>query len=247
MDDNDRREFSESLERFTELPMLCLAIAFVPIVIVPWAFELSAAWDAAFNAASWIIWAAFAAELVAKTYFAPQRLVYLRRHWFDVLIVALPFARPLRIARSARLLRVGRLARVMSAAFRASHSLRALLEQHGLHYMLAVSMFLVVACAGAVTIIERDAGGNIQNFGDGLWWAATTVTTVGYGDRYPVTVEGRAIATFLMILGISLFSFITANIAAFLSKQNDADEPSLQELRERLRRIEELIRSRQPS
>ena len=71
----------------------------------------------------------------------------------------------------------------------------------------------------------------------------TTVTTVGYGDRFPVTAEGRAIATFVMLLGISLFSFVTANIAAFLSRQTRADEPTLQEVMEQLLRLEELIQA----
>jgi voltage-gated potassium channel len=106
---------------------------------------------------------------------------------------------------------------------------------------------LVIACAAAITLFERhQADSNIRNFGDGLWWAATTVTTVGYGDRFPVTTEGRAIATFLMLLGISLFSFITANVAAFLSKQNQPDGPTIEDLMEQLQRLEALIREKQP-
>jgi voltage-gated potassium channel len=94
--------------------------------------------------------------------------------------------------------------------------------------------------AAAITLFERhEADINIKNFGDGIWWAATTVTTVGYGDRFPVTAEGRAIATFLMALGISLFSFITANVAAFLSKQGSSDEPTLSELKEHIQRLED--------
>ena len=115
MNTNKRQQFFEGFERATELPMLCLAIAFIPVLIIPWVFGLSPAWDSAFEAANWAIWVVFAFELVVKVYLAPQRLAYLRGHWFDVVIVVLPFARPLRIARSARVLRVARLARVVSA------------------------------------------------------------------------------------------------------------------------------------
>jgi len=243
--DKRRMTLAEAFERYTEFPMLCLALAFVPVLIVPWLFDLPPAWDLAFTAADGMIWAAFALELVIKTYLAPSRRSYLRQHWFDVIIVTVPFLRPLRIAQSARLLRAGKALRVTGIAARSAHSLRAVLQEHGLHYILAVGILLVIASAGAVTIVERESGGNIQNFGDGLWWAITTVTTVGYGDRFPVTAEGRAIAAFLMLLGISLFSFITANIAAFLSKQNNADGPTLQAIEEHLQRLEALIREQQ--
>lgn len=240
-----RTELAEAFDRYTEFPMLCLALAFIPVLIVPWLFDLPAAWGVAFNTANGMIWATFALELVIKTYLAPRRVAYLRRHWFDIIVVTVPFLRPLRIAQSARVLRAGRSLRVAGIAARSAHSLRAVLEEHGLHYVLAVGILLVVASAGAVTVVERESGGNIHNFGDGLWWAVTTVTTVGYGDRFPVTAEGRAIAAFLMLLGISLFSFITANIAAFLSKQNAEDGPTLQELKQQLDRLEALVRENQ--
>jgi voltage-gated potassium channel len=65
-----------------------------------------------------------------------------------------------------------------------------------------------------MTIFERDAdGSNIKNFGDGIWWAFVSVTTVGYGDKYPVTTSGRFLAVALLVLGISLLATITASVA----------------------------------
>lgn len=243
--DQRRSELAEAFQRYSEFPMLCLALAFIPVLIVPWFFDLSPSWSAAFNTANGLIWAAFALELVIKVYLAPSRARYVTQHWFDVIIVVIPFLRPLRIAQSARILRAGRAMRLTSIAARSAHSLRELLAEHGLHYVLAVGVLLVVASAAGVTIVERGEGGNIQNFGDGLWWAVTTVTTVGYGDRFPVSAEGRAIAAFLMLLGISLFSFVTANIAAFLAKQNTDDSPTLSDLKQQLDRLETLIRESQ--
>lgn len=66
-----------------------------------------------------------------------------------------------------------------------------------------------------VTAFENGADGSITDFDDALWWAIVTITTVGYGDKYPVTPEGRAVAVFLMIIGITLFSMLTAGIAAY--------------------------------
>ena len=82
---------------------------------------------------------------------------------------------------------------------------------------------------GAVAALdaEQDApGANITSIGDALWWAATTVTTVGYGDRYPVNTTGRVIAVTLMIVGIALVGAITASIAAWFVSSLDADRRS---------------------
>jgi voltage-gated potassium channel len=91
-----------------------------------------------------------------------------------------------------------------------------------------------------VYAFERNADeGSIHDFGTALWWGVTTITTVGYGDTFPVTNEGRAIAVFLMILGISLFGFLTANIAAFMVSQNET--VSLDDLDRKLDRLEQQI------
>jgi len=180
----------------------------------------------------------FALELGTKTYLAPARGRYLRQHWFDAVIVAVPFLRPLRIARSARALRALRVLRVVSFTARATHSARAVLVEHGLQYVLLVGMIFVPVSAGVVTLFERGGEGTIQGFDDGLWWAATTITTVGYGDKFPVTPEGRGIAVLLMFVGISLFSLITANVAAFLVKPAEGKETTMTDVLEQLRRLE---------
>jgi voltage-gated potassium channel len=64
---------------------------------------------------------------------------------------------------------------------------------------------------------------NIKSFGDGFWWAITTVTTVGYGDRFPISTEGRFIAFFLMLLGISLLGVLTATVAAWFVRMSQED------------------------
>ena len=82
--------------------------------------------------------------------------------------------------------------------------------------LLVITLFLGYISAIQITMIEREqSGANILNFWDGLWWAFTTITTVGYGDKYPISGEGRILAVFLMVLGISLLGVVTATIAAW--------------------------------
>ncbi len=250
MDIERRRLASASVDRLTELPMLALSVAMVPLILAPFLFDLSGGLEDAFFMADWAIWAVFALELSVKTYLAPTRTEYLKRHWFDVMIVVLPFLRPLRIVRSARALRALRATRLVSFVARATHSTREVLAEHGLQYVLAVGGLVVLAAAGLVTLFERDAGGSINNFGDGLWWAVTTITTVGYGDKVPVTAEGRGIAIFVMLVGITLFGLITANIAAFFVKPiQEKETATLDDVLEQLRKLEakvEALQSAEP-
>jgi voltage-gated potassium channel len=82
--------------------------------------------------------------------------------------------------------------------------------------LAVASVLLLFVGAVEITLTERYLeGSNIKNIGDGLWWAATTVTTVGYGDRYPISVSGKFIAIGLMLVGIALIGAITATFAAW--------------------------------
>jgi voltage-gated potassium channel len=92
---------------------------------------------------------------------------------------------------------------------------------------VAVGVPIVLFIAGlAMLDAERsDPDANMTGFGDAMWWACTTVTTVGYGDRYPVTAEGRLVAVALMLAGIELVGVITASLASwFVERLSDVQE-----------------------
>jgi len=217
----ERRDHTllDRYERLVDLPLLVLALAIIPLLVFPLILDLNSAIDRAFLATDWIIWGVFAMDLAVRVYLTERRIAYLTSHWFDVLIVAIPFLRPLRVLRSARALRLLRLARITSFGTRAFITARTLGQRYGLTYVLVLAVFIVFAAASVVFAFERTGDGSIDDFGTALWWAMTTITTVGYGDAVPVTPEGRGIAVFLMIVGISLFGFLTASIAAFLVEQ----------------------------
>jgi voltage-gated potassium channel len=91
-----------------------------------------------------------------------------------------------------------------------------------------------------VTFLERSGGGPIGDFGTALWWAVSTVTTVGYGDAYPITPEGKGVAVFLMLVGIALFSVMTANVAALLVESDKkAEDATVADLLSEMRHLRE--------
>jgi voltage-gated potassium channel len=227
-----RRILLETIERYTEIPLLGLAAVFAVIIVVPLVVEMDPEWNAVLDELEWLIWGIFLADLSVKTYLAESRLEYLKRNWFAVITVALPFLRPLRVLRLLRLLRVVVVFAAVSPRFLRFFTL------HGLHKALAVIGVVIAASAGLVTYFERDAGGPIKTIADGLWWALATVTTVGYGDAYPVTLPGRGVAVFLMLVGIAWFGIVTANLAAFLVEPG---EDKLSEVVKRLDRIEAML------
>lgn len=151
------------------------------------------------------VWALFALDYLARVVLAEDRPRYVGRHVPDLAMIALPVLRPL------RLLRVVMLLRLMNR--QATVSLRGKVAVY-----VGGSTVLVVFCAAlAVLDAERHSSqANITSFGDALWWSATTITTVGYGDHYPVTIEGRFVAVGLMLAGIALLGVVTASIASWL-------------------------------
>lgn len=120
--------------------------------------------------------------------------------------------------RALRLLQASRLVAFVGTGI--GHA-RAVIQRRGLHYVVAAVIAIMFAAAGLEVAFEAHAtGSNIHNYGDALWWAVVTVTSVGYGDKYPVTAAGRAVAVVLMITGIALFGVVTASIASYFVEQD---------------------------
>lgn len=244
----DRQASSETaLERFerqTALPMLVLAVAIIPLLLIPLLTDVSGATKTTIVSLEWFIWAAFALEYMIRLYLAPAKWPFVKNNKIDLLVVLIPFLRPLRVARSARALRVLRAARLVAFVARGASALRTVLMRHRLGYVLLVVLGVVVASAFLVESFERGVpGANITGAGDALWWAMTTVTTVGYGDRFPTTAAGRGIGVVLMVLGIALFGYLAGALASFFFESDEETkvDPQLRELNERLARVEDLL------
>ena len=238
--DSGRALWVARLERWTDRPLTLLAVLLVPILLAPFVVELSAEAQTALHDVSYGIWGVFVASLSAALIMSPDRRGYLRRHWLDLLVVAVPIFAPLRSARVIQLIWA------VSAAGRMLEGGRRLLIGKGTGFLLIGASLVVAVAAGLIVSVERDdPASTIHSYGDGLWWAMTTFATVGYGDKYPVTASGRGIAIALMLLGITAFGVVTAKLAAlFVEEQEDHTKLHLEQMDERMRRIERaLLRS----
>ncbi|KRB46531.1 hypothetical protein ASD90_22630 [Terrabacter sp. Root181] len=151
------------------------------------------------------MWGAFAVDLVIRLALADNRRSYALHHWYDVALVALPLLRPLRLLRLLALVRI------------LDRSAANNLAGRVLVYVAGAASVAVGLGALAVLDAERAAGGaNITTIGDALWWASATVTTVGYGDRFPVTGEGRAVGVVLMVVGVAVVGSVIASVTSWI-------------------------------
>lgn len=226
----------ESWERRSEWPLAVLAAVF--LVAYAWPIvdpRLSPTWRTATHVADLVVWAIFAVEYGIRLVLAADRPHYWAHHLHDLAIIALPVLRPLRLLRLVMLLRV------LNRS--ATHTLRGRVVV----YATGASVLLAVCAALAELDAERHAPhANITSFGDALWWAATTVSTVGYGDRYPVTFEGRCIAVGLMVGGVALIGAVTASFASWLIDrvrdiETSTQAPTIRDLEALTRKVDRLI------
>lgn len=215
----DTRTAVERWEKRAEIPLLLLAAAF--LVAYAWPVLdrlLDQGLRSTLSILSWTVWVAFAIDYVIRVTLAGSgRRAYVLRHWYDVPLIALPMLRPLRVLR------------VLAFARMVNRSATGGLVERAAIYVGGVAIMAVGL--GAVTILDAEQnapGANITSFGDAVWWACTTVTTVGYGDRYPVTGAGRVIAVALMVVGIGMVGAITAAVATWMVSQVQHQRDSTQ-------------------
>ncbi|WP_138756717.1 potassium channel family protein [Modestobacter altitudinis] len=185
-----------------------------------------------------VAWPVFLADYVLRLVLADHRWRFVRQNWVDGLAVVLPLLRPLRV------LSLVRVARVLDRRLTTS------LHGRVAAYVTMTASLVVFMASLAVYDAERGApGASITSYGDAVWWALTTITTVGYGDEYPVTGDGRLVAVLLMVSGIALLGVVTAAVASWFvgrvaeaaQAQDDADDAALlaevRELADEVRRL----------
>ena len=164
----------------------------------------------------------FLLEFFFRFFRAESKLQFLKWGWIDF-VSSIPMVDFLRAGRVLRLIRLLRVIR----AFRTTHNLMQHIfvsRAQGAFTSLAVlAVLMVMFSAIAILQVETVPESNIRTAEDAIWWAYVTITTVGYGDKYPVTLEGRLIAAVLMTVGVGLFGTFTAFVASWFVEDKPKD------------------------
>lgn len=201
------------MKKVWEWTLTALAISFLFAYSYPaFVTNVSSSTQSILDGIQWVSWVAFAADLFFGIYKATNKAQYLKRHPLEILAVVLPFLRPLRLLRfisfGTLVLEKVNLGKSIAISFK----------------VIITALFLTYLAGIEITIAERgEPGATILSVGDGFWWAITTLTTVGYGDIYPTTTEGRFIAVGLMVSGICVLGVISATVAAWFVKMTQDD------------------------
>ena len=195
-----------------------LAFGALAVVYVVIGFAAEGATQPTLAVVEAVITAVFVLEFASRFLASYDRRAYLRGHWID-LIALLPLARWLRLLR---------LVRLFAGFNRALGNVERLAEHRGLGLLITAWLGVMVICSAVLYVVESGLNEAINDPLDAIWWGVVTLTTVGYGDVYPVTPEGRIAASVLMLLGIGLFGAITATITSYLvaTQRGSSDSPA---------------------
>jgi voltage-gated potassium channel len=240
MNESFAEPHSEKLT-WLQVILLVLSIYVLTVVFLQTVIQFSPQTNALLDEIDSIICAFFLYDFFLRLYRAPSKRAFLRWGWLD-LISSIPVAGIFRWARIARVVRLLRILR----AFRSSKVLIGYLFEHRAKSVLAtvslISAILVIFSSIIILHVETDASSNIKTPSDAIWWSLSTITTVGYGDRFPVTNEGRLVAVALMVVGVGLFATFTAYISnCFIESGQKKHESEIRELANEVRSLREKL------
>jgi voltage-gated potassium channel len=215
-----RHDLVDRIEELTRYPMALLGVAWLVIAIIILTTDVNGSASTLLVGTLFVLWAVLLVEYLVRLMVTPDRRGYLKRRWVEPATVAVP---PLQgwhlvgMEKMSLLLHEGEL------------RVEAILKHHSLFRVLIAAAATLFLGAWLVLLFEENAkGSNIHDYPDALWWAIVTVTTVGYGDRYPVSEGGRAVAAVLMLVGIGLIGVLTATVASvFIKEHTDANKEEI--------------------
>ncbi|MEV7694810.1 ion channel [Microbacterium sp. NPDC089189] len=201
-------------ESATYWPLTVAALVFIVTQTIHVVGDVRGDWAILTRSIIALTWAMFIADYLVRLAMSKPRARWFRTHLFDLAVALLPVLRPVRL--------LGAFTRIASFTRTAASSLRSRM----LIYGIGAALLLIWTASVTVLGFERDApGATITGFGDAVWWAFCTVTTVGYGDYTPVTVPGRIVAVGLMMGGVVLVGLIVATFSSWVMERVTRDNP----------------------
>ena len=236
---------SEAAKRLTPLQVvtLILSVYVLLALLAESLLQLPPGTDALLSRIDFFVCLIFLADFFTRLAHAPSKLAFLKWGWIDF-VSSIPTFDLFRIGRVVRIVRVFRILR----AFRSTKNLLSYLvhdrKMTSVAALAASSFVLVVFSAIAMLQLESESDANIKTAGDAFWWAFVTVTTVGYGDKYPLSVEGRVLACILMTAGVGLFGTFTGFVASlFVEPDCEKEESEHQQVVHELKALRTKIES----
>lgn len=217
--DNNNVNVKKEIKLFNIL-ILILSVYVLISLLVSVIFELSEELNILLGYIDNFICIVFLADFWIRFKKADNKLEFMKWGWID-LIASIPF---LDFARAGRVIRLIRLVRV----FRALKSTKLIYEhitqnkkQSVLTSVALISILMIIFSSIAILQFEKDINSNIKTAEDAIWWSYVTITTVGYGDKYPITTEGRIIGAILMTTGVGIFGTFTALVSSWFIQKNE--------------------------
>ncbi|MFO0323253.1 MAG: potassium channel family protein [Bacteroidota bacterium] len=211
----------ENKEKLNFLNLLIIILSFYVLgsLVVDTFFKLPPEIAKVLNYVDNFICGVFLLDFIVRYRQAENKLQFMKWGWID-LIASVP---TLDFMRAGRLLRLIRLIRIIRAFRSTKHIVQHVFKnkvQGTLTSVSIIAVLMLLFSSIAILQFETDPNSNIKTAGDAIWWAYVTMTTVGYGDKYPVTTEGRIIAAILMTVGVGLFGTFTAYVSSWFVKDN---------------------------
>lgn len=219
-----RYRFVARVERTLEGPGTYLAVVFAVALAAELVLNAQGATVPA--ALRWLllaIWGFFIVQFVLGIVVSPDRLLYMRRNWLTALSLVVPFLRAFRVLRVVSALRAMNALRVLGGFNRAARTFDSVLAWTRAGYAAALTATAVLLGSAALLMFEVDAPqSRIRDYGEALWWAAATITTVGAATE-PVTLGGRLVALALMLAGLVLLGYVAGVLTTFLFERRDGE------------------------
>ena len=234
-----QRNLEDAVADALSIPMFVLSLMFIALFVIELTVRLSPGASRWVTLSASLIWWIFVLEFALRVFLADDRLQYLKRHWLDGIFVLVPVLQVLSIFRVIqaisflRVVRPGVLAKTFVTTRRGLRQLGSVLGQHSFAYVVVSTILVTLIGALIMFLIERQfPGANILTYGQAVWWAVGSVTTVGT-ELYPVTAEGRVLATLVMLYGVGIFGYIAGTLATYFigkaTMQQEAPMPKAQE------------------
>ena len=230
----DETEQAQNAGRRFEVPMLVLAIW----ILVQWYMEKRGLISVRLAEISdLLIWIFFIIESTVLTWLVKDKLRHLRNNWINVTIILLGIPIIWGFDTYAGALRSLRLLLMAAILFNISDTARQILARNHLGTTLLIVTGIIII--GGIMMAGIDPA--IGSIGQGLWWAWVTVTTVGYGDVVPSSDAGKLFGAFLILLGIGMFSLLTASFSAFFISKEETENSVDQEILDKLGQISQRL------